>query len=66
MTETDPGKLGDTIARLEIEFTKLADHPDPYISRKARLYLIRVQTMRQEIRDAIQNFADAQARGNLD
>ncbi len=64
--EADPGELGDIIARLEMELIELANHPDRYIRVRALRYLARVEAMKQELWNAIQDHADAQAGDNLD
>ena len=66
MTEEDEGALGEEIARLELEFTRLSKHPDPGVRAKAKQCLARVDKMKQVIQDGLQAAADAQARGNLD
>lgn len=65
MTE-DPGALGEKIADIEIRLIQLANHPDPTIRAKARAGLKRVEAMKQEIWNAIQDLADAQAGNNDD
>ena len=64
--ETDPGEIGETIARLEMILIALVNHPDPYVKNRVSSYLKRVEAMKQELQDGIQHVADTQAGDNLD